>query len=358
MRGWIQTLGNSGFLVVCESSTLFPDTVKTLLSGMQQSGECCFFNNEYQGSLACVQSGCFALYDTHSHLCPFVGEWEINAFDSSLKNRGMSIRYTVRPCGNGDLVDHDRDDDLSDYIDKIDFLPRGFRPENHTVLVRVCKKARAQNNTQSLNTTAQTVGTGPRCRLRKVNIASLKGGKAPSESEIPLDVLKELDRDGERAASENQTEHGERQRQRRQANRNETDEDISSEDLMDEEITMEIVREVVENMTDVDAEAKAEESSEMQSKKNGTLVELEESNEIILDREPLLSTKAAELQNSEDMDKNLVPQNHIRIKPERLIHDLPDVEVNYTAANTTIDLSFEYDDYSYEVPWCMSCAHL
>ncbi|XP_039872300.1 coagulation factor VIII isoform X1 [Simochromis diagramma] len=274
-----------------------------------------------------------------------IGEWEISAFDSSLKNRGMSIRYTVRPCGNGD-----RDDDLSDYIDKIDFLPRGLRPENHTVLVRVCKKARAQNSTQSLNTTAQTEGTGPRCRLRKVNIASLKGGKAPSESEIPLDVLKELDRDGERAASENQTEHGERQRQRRQANRNETDEDISSEDLMDEEITMEIVGEVVENMTDIDAKAKAEESREMQSEKNDTVVELEESNEIILDREPLLSTKvsAAELQNSADMDKNLVPQNHIRIKPERLIHDLPDVEVNYTAANTTIDLSFEYDDYSYE----------
>uniref|UniRef100_A0A3P8Q0C1 F5/8 type C domain-containing protein n=1 Tax=Astatotilapia calliptera TaxID=8154 RepID=A0A3P8Q0C1_ASTCA len=276
-----------------------------------------------------------------------IGEWEISAFDSSLKNRGMSIHYTVRPCGNGD-----RDDDLSDYIDKIDFLPRGLRPENHTVLVRVCKKARAQNSTQSLNTTAQTEGTGPRCRLRKVNIASLKGGKAPSESEIPLDVLKELDRDGERAASENQTEHGERQRQRRQANRNETDEDISSEDLMDEEITMEIVGEVVENMTDIDAKAKAEESREMQSEKNDTVVELEESNEIILDREPLLSTKvsAAELQNSADMDKNLVPQNHIRIKPERLIHDLPDVEVNYTAANTTIDLSFEYDDYSYEVP--------
>uniref|UniRef100_A0AAX7VW76 F5/8 type C domain-containing protein n=1 Tax=Astatotilapia calliptera TaxID=8154 RepID=A0AAX7VW76_ASTCA len=238
----------------------------------------------------------------------------------------------------------------------VDFLPRGLRPENHTVLVRVCKKARAQNSTQSLNTTAQTEGTGPRCRLRKVNIASLKGGKAPSESEIPLDVLKELDRDGERAASENQTEHGERQRQRRQANRNETDEDISSEDLMDEEITMEIVGEVVENMTDIDAKAKAEESREMQSEKNDTVVELEESNEIILDREPLLSTKvsAAELQNSADMDKNLVPQNHIRIKPERLIHDLPDVEVNYTAANTTIDLSFEYDDYSYEVPGCMS----
>uniref|UniRef100_A0A3Q4GME5 Coagulation factor VIII-like n=1 Tax=Neolamprologus brichardi TaxID=32507 RepID=A0A3Q4GME5_NEOBR len=119
-------------------------------------------------------------------------EWEISAFDSSLKNRGMSIRYTVRPCGNGD-----REDELSDYIDKIDFQPRGLRPENHTVLVRVCKKARAQNNTQSLNTTAQTEGTGPRCRLRKVSMASLKGGKAPSESEIPLDVLKELDRDGE-----------------------------------------------------------------------------------------------------------------------------------------------------------------
>lgn len=284
---------------------------------------------------------------SHTHSSPLVGEWEISAFDSSLKNRGMSIRYTVRPCGNGD-----REDELSDYIDKIDFQPRGLRPENHTVLVRVCKKARAQNSTQSLNTTAQTEGTGPRCHLRKVSLASLKGGKAPSESEIPLDVLKELDRDGERAASENQTEHGERWRQRRQANRNETDEDISSEDLMDEEITMEIVGEVVENMTDIDAKAKAEESREMQSEKNDTVVEFEESNEIILDHKPLLSTKvsAAELQNSEDMDKNLVPQNHIRIQPERLIHDLPDVEVNYTAANTMIDLSFEYDDYSYEVP--------
>uniref|UniRef100_A0A3Q0T2K1 Coagulation factor VIII, procoagulant component n=1 Tax=Amphilophus citrinellus TaxID=61819 RepID=A0A3Q0T2K1_AMPCI len=277
-----------------------------------------------------------------------IGEWEISAFDSSLKNRGMSVHYTVRPCTNGDLVDHDVDEDVSDYIDKIDITPRGFRPENHTVLVRVCKKPRAQNNTQSLNITAQTEGTGRRCQLRKINVELLKEGKARSVGDIPLDVLEEIDSDGTRAASENQTEYGGNRgsRQRRQANRNGTE--ISSEALMDDEITMEIVGDVVENLREIDAEVKTEESSEMLSKKNDTVVESEESNEIILDGEPLLSTKVStvELPNSGDMDKNLIPQNHIHTEPERLTDDLFDVEVNNTAANTTIALSFEYDDYN------------
>lgn len=120
---------------------------------------------------------------------------------------------------------------------------------------------------------------------------------------------------------------------------------------MDDEITMEIVGEVVENLSEIDAQVKTEESSEMLSKKNDTVVESEESNEIILNSEPLLSTKvsAVELPNSGDMDKNLIPQNHIHTEPKRLTDDLFDMEVNYTAANTTIDLSFEYDDYSHEV---------
>lgn len=268
----------------------------------------------------------------------------------------MSIRYTVRPCSNGDLVDHDADEDLSDYIDKIEIMPRGFRHENHTVLVRVCKKLRAQNNTQPLNVTAQTEGTRRRCQLRKMNIGLLKGGKARSEGDIPLDVLNEIDGDGARTASENQTGHGESRgsRRRRQANGNGTDEEISSETLTDEEFTMEIVGEVEESLSEIDAEVKTEVSSEMLSEKNDTMVESEESNEIVPDPEPQPSTvaSAVELQNSRDMIKNVIPQNYIHTEPERLTDDLPDVEVNYTAANATVDLSFEYDDYSPEVPSC------
>uniref|UniRef100_A0AAQ5X6G0 F5/8 type C domain-containing protein n=1 Tax=Amphiprion ocellaris TaxID=80972 RepID=A0AAQ5X6G0_AMPOC len=79
-----------------------------------------------------------------------------------------------------------------------------------------------------------------------------------------------------------------------------------------------------------------------------------ESNEILLDSEPLLSEEVSivELSNLEDMDQNLVPQNNVKIEHEKLTDDPMALKPNFTATNTNttrMDLSLEYDDYNQEV---------
>ncbi|KAM9849689.1 coagulation factor VIII [Aulostomus maculatus] len=279
-----------------------------------------------------------------------MGEWEISAFDGSLKSRGMSILYTVRPCDNGDypLVDHDEDkDDLSDYIDQVVLQPRSSRPQNGTVTVKVYKKGLASNDTQSNNHTITRDGDLI-SHLENVAVTSLRGGNQTevSEGEIPLDILEGLE--GEGAGALNETEGA--GRQRRHVEGNWTDGDINSGAEEDKEMTLEMEIEVEENTTDTNAQIKAEQRSEMQSETNGT--NTEESNEILLDRNPDLNeeTSTAELSNLQEMDQNFVSQN--RIQPEQQTVDWPDLVYNHTAANhnsTHIDLSLEYDDYSQEI---------
>ncbi|XP_042275527.1 coagulation factor VIII [Thunnus maccoyii] len=264
-----------------------------------------------------------------------IGEWEISAFDGSLKSRGMSIHYTVRPCNNGDLVDHDGDEDDFFYIDQIN--PRSSRPQNGTVMVRVCKKPLA-NDTQSAVTTGQniTVDGDLACELKKVTRVT-EGG-------IPQDILEELERG---------TEHGGEggNRRRRQAEGNWRDGDISSGATEDGETGIEVEGEGMENRTNTGAEVQAEEGSETSGEKNGTKEELKDSNEILLDGNPLLNTKVSTVEgrDSKEMDRNLVPQNHIQTKPERQTVDLLGLDYTYTADNdnaTQTYLSLEYDDYS------------
>ncbi|XP_070819516.1 coagulation factor VIII [Chaetodon trifascialis] len=290
-----------------------------------------------------------------------MGEWEISAFDGSLKSRGMSIYYTVRPCDNGELplVDRNRDeDDISDYMDQIDFQPRTRRVQNHTMLVRVCKN----NSTQLANTSSQNVtddkseGSGAHgqsgCRLEKVAVTSLEGQEATvMEEEIPENILEEIEIDGEGRVSQNGSEPGGEGviRQRRQAEGNGTDDDITSGASEDGGTGTEIVDQAMENRTDSVANVKAEERSEKSTVNNGTKGKPEESNEILLNSKPLLNKKPSnvDLTSSEAMH-----QNYIQAEPERLKADLLDQEYNYTAdSNYTagIDLSFEYDDYSQEV---------
>lgn len=274
----------------------------------------------------------------------------------------MSIRYTVRPCDNGDfpLVDRDEDgDDISDYIDEIDLRPRGRRPQNHTVLVQVCKK----NNTQAGNSTGKnatliTTAEGQeRCQLKRVRVTSL-GGEIPgkmSEGEIPQEILEEIERDGEWTVNQNGTEPGEKRvgRQRRQAEGNWTGGDISSGASEDGGTGMEIV----ENRTDTGAEDKSEERRDVPSETFGTTEELEEGNEISLNGTPLLrkdSASGAEPSPSEEMGEKFVWKNLIQAEPEPLTVDLLDLEYNYTAANnnqTQIGLSLDYDDYGQQVPF-------
>ncbi|XP_031718703.1 coagulation factor VIII [Anarrhichthys ocellatus] len=291
-----------------------------------------------------------------------MGEWEISAYDGSLKSKGMSIRYSVRHSDDGDRVDHDEiEGDYFDYVDQPDLQPRGRRSKNRTVLVPVCEKPLANNNTQSGNTSSQnaicnkTEGTAG----EQHSASQLKEVTATSPEEeggIPQDILEEIERDGERTVSLNGTEPGVEGggRHRRQADGNWTDVDIGSGASEEEGPELEIGEEAAKDRTEAGAEVKAEERKEASSVNNGTNGKLEESNEILLDSNPQLNEKDSTvgLSNSEEMDQNIVPQNHIRSEPERLTVDLPDLEYNYTVNNnvtTGIDLSLEYDDYEQEV---------
>ncbi len=254
----------------------------------------------------------------------------------------MSIHYTVRSCDNGDLpiVDRDRDeDDLSDYIDQIDLQPRSGMPQNRTVLIQVCKKLLTNNSIQSVNTSGQNVtddkpeGSGAEgqsaCQLREV---------AVTEGGIPLDVLEKIERDGEWTVSQDGTQPGgERGDRQRRAAGNWTDVDISSGASEDGGAGTEIGEQAVGNRTDIGAEVKAEDKSEMSSVNNGTEGQLEDSNEI------LLKDSTVELTSSGEMNY---------IKSERLTVDLQELDNNYTAENnntTEIEPPLEYDDYSQEV---------
>ncbi|XP_032410683.1 coagulation factor VIII isoform X1 [Xiphophorus hellerii] len=224
-----------------------------------------------------------------------IGEWEISAFDSKLRSRGMTIRYTVRVCKEFSLVDRDEDEDISEYMDKALLQPRGLRPQNGTMLVRVCKKPVA-NNTVGQNVTLGEDAHGL-CQLKRVPAASVKREQVPSEVGIPEDVLEEVDRDGGWATPENLTkaELNRGGRQKREAGGNWTENN------------------------DITLNGDASESQQVRS-------------------ENLISPV-------EEMG-----ENYIYSESEGLLDDLLDLEYNFTDGNTTeVNLSFEYDDYNSEV---------
>ncbi|XP_017289806.1 coagulation factor VIII [Kryptolebias marmoratus] len=276
-----------------------------------------------------------------------IGEWEISAFDSSLKSRGMSIRYTVRPCSNGEfsLVDDEVDEDISDYYDQIFLQPRGVRPRNGTVLVRVCKKLIA-NKTNSQNVTMDsTRGVGSSCELRRVPVASLKKAQPSLDAGIPEDVLEKIERDGDWAASENRTDHG-GSRRKRHADGNWTEGDAVSGSLREE-----ILFKNVENVMDTGTELKLDGKSGIPGEEqDGTASK--ESKDFSLSAEELMSDQVSveDLFSSDGTDQDFVPHNHIFAEPVRLPDDLLDLDYNITDANLTqIDLSLEYTDYNDEV---------
>ncbi|KAM4621997.1 coagulation factor VIII [Polymixia lowei] len=292
------------------------------------------------------------------------GEWEISAFDGSLKSRGMSIRYTVRPCDNGDLLFDKEEDDygLSDYLDQmLPMAPRSRRPQNHTVVVRLCKKPSPSHNaTQTGNTTDNNVTNevtvaaegGSLCEERNVTMTSSEGDNANmvSEGEIPQDILEELGGDGEWTASPVQdgiTPGGQGDaRRRRQAE--------GDRDVEDGGAGAEIDGEAEANRTDSSVEMEAEVRGEMASENNGTNGELEESNEILLNHPPLLNKKnsASEASITQELDPDLELQNHIQFEPQPQIVDSLDLDhSNYTDDNETaprIAVSLEYEDFDEE----------
>lgn len=260
----------------------------------------------------------------------FTGEWEISAFDSSLKSRGMSVHYTVLTCEREDLlVDREIDeDDISDYIDSLGLGPRGMRPQNGTVLLRVCKKVPVNNSTQSVNASALNATEDRRCYLKKVTFTppGREEDNVVSGDRIPEDILEELDIDGEVAEAANRTGGERAVRQRRQSEENGT---RSGEDGGEE--GMEIQKQSVGNGT----------NTTFTTEKNRTEEEREEANEISLSGTPARNkvTSTVEPVTSEETVPNYIPSEAEKLKPhQQLSHNL-----------TGNELSMEYDDYTQEV---------
>lgn len=260
----------------------------------------------------------------------FTGEWEISAFDGSMKSRGMSLQYTVLTCEREDLlVDREIDeDDISDYIDSLGLGPRGLRPQNGTVLLRVCKKVPVNNSTQPVNASALNATEERRCYLKKVPFTppGREDANVTSGERIPEDILEEIDIDGEMTEAPNGTGGERAVRQRRQAEKNGTH---SGEEGRED--GMEIPEQTVGNGT----------NTTFTAEKNRTEEEPEEGNEISLSSTPARNQVTSTVQpvTSEEMVPNYIPSVAEKLKPvQQQSHNL-----------TGNELSIEYDDYTQEV---------
>lgn len=252
----------------------------------------------------------------------------------------MSVRYTVLSCNSGEhsLVDDDVDEDIFDYYDQIPLQPRGVRPQNGTVLVRVCEKVIA-NKTASRNVTVdRTKGLNSACELRRVPVEMLKRVKAPVDAGIPDDVLDNIEKDGEWTASGNGTLLGLSQQKN---DENQTEEDANS-GISPEDFLFKNVTESIEDMTDPAAGLKLEgrRGREEERSKDGNDISL-------IGKE---SQSNADSPEADNQDQEFVPQNHIFAEPLRLTDDLMDLDYNFTDVNLTqLNLSLEHDDYSDQV---------
>ncbi|XP_066498216.1 coagulation factor VIII [Hoplias malabaricus] len=144
------------------------------------------------------------------------GEWEIGAFDPVLKQRGMSVRYSVINCERVlPLADNeDEEYDFEDYIEQNFPVPRGFRDRNRTMAIRVCKRP-PRNKTQTDllaghgNSSKETLGSEGRkntlvCEIKLVPVEEAEDLDILSQGGIPQDILDQLDMEKGRSSSKHQ----------------------------------------------------------------------------------------------------------------------------------------------------------
>lgn len=138
--------------------------------------------------------------DTVTTEVEMLGEWEVSAFDPSLKNRGMSVFYTVVNCERVlPLVDsEDYDDDFIEFIEQNFPIPRGTMEKNRSIAIRVCRNrtvtesatgrvnmSRASDNERQNRTLV--------CEIRYVPVKREKDLEALSQGGIPQDILDQLE---------------------------------------------------------------------------------------------------------------------------------------------------------------------
>ncbi|KAJ8405238.1 hypothetical protein AAFF_G00322290 [Aldrovandia affinis] len=131
-----------------------------------------------------------------------VGEWEISALDSSLKNRGMSTKYTVHYCDQElPLVDYEEYYDLMDEDFPGMNFARSSGGRNRTLAIRVCRRP-VRNSTLAVTANSTAHNTKPICVIKQITFS--RGRTELSEGDIPEDVLRQLDREVGQADSEHQ----------------------------------------------------------------------------------------------------------------------------------------------------------
>lgn len=130
-------------------------------------------------------------------ICP--GEWEISAFDPTLKAQGMSVRYSVFNCERErPLVDNDDYDDLEEHINEQFPIPRSFRKRNRTVTIQICQKV-SSNTSQTEQQNANTIPLETKeetntleCKRKLVPVDDAEDLDILSQGGIPQDILDQL----------------------------------------------------------------------------------------------------------------------------------------------------------------------
>uniref|UniRef100_A0A672RUL8 Coagulation factor VIII-like n=1 Tax=Sinocyclocheilus grahami TaxID=75366 RepID=A0A672RUL8_SINGR len=136
--------------------------------------------------------------DTVTTEVEMLGEWEVSAFDPSLKQRGMSVRYTVVNCERVlPMVDsEDYDDEFIEFIEQNFPIPRGTMEKNRTIAIRVCRNrtvtdsAIGRVNTSSDNERQSRTRV---CEIRYIPVKREIDLDALSQGGIPQDILDQLD---------------------------------------------------------------------------------------------------------------------------------------------------------------------
>ncbi|KAJ8246909.1 hypothetical protein GJAV_G00256690 [Gymnothorax javanicus] len=132
-----------------------------------------------------------------------VGAWEISALDASLKNRGMSAKYSVNYCNQKlPLVDYE---EYYDFLEDNDYpgnnIARSSSGRNRTLAIKVCKRP-VMNNTLAATANTTVYSLKPVCVIKYVTVK--RNASALSKGDIPEDVLQELDREIKMSSAEHQ----------------------------------------------------------------------------------------------------------------------------------------------------------
>uniref|UniRef100_A0A8C1IQM9 Coagulation factor VIII, procoagulant component n=1 Tax=Cyprinus carpio TaxID=7962 RepID=A0A8C1IQM9_CYPCA len=135
--------------------------------------------------------------DTVTTEVEMLGEWEVSAFDPSLKQRGMSVRYTVVNCERVlPVVDNEDYDELNEFFEQNFPMPRGTKEKNHTIAVRVCRNRTVTDSAtgrENMSSDTERQNRTHVCEIRYIPVKREKDLDALSQGGIPQDILDQLD---------------------------------------------------------------------------------------------------------------------------------------------------------------------